>query len=272
MMNGASTLEGYVPDVDATVVTRILDAGGTIVGKAHCEYFCLSGGSHTSRPARSTTRTSCGYSAGGSSSRLRRAGRRRRGRDGDRRRPGRLDPHARLASAACYGMKPTHGLVPYTGVMPIEATIDHTGPMTTTVADNALLLEVHRRSRRARPAPVQRARRQLHGGARPRRRRAADRRGDRRLPATTTASPTSMQKVRQAAERLRGLGAIVEEVSIPMHLDGLGDLDADRARGPAGADDERQRHGLQLEGPVHDQPARRPRQLARPAPTSCRAR
>ena len=48
MMNGASTLEGYVPDVDATVVTRMLDAGATIVGKAHCEYFCFSGGSHTS--------------------------------------------------------------------------------------------------------------------------------------------------------------------------------------------------------------------------------
>ena len=28
MMNGASTLEGYTPEVDATVVTRILDAGG----------------------------------------------------------------------------------------------------------------------------------------------------------------------------------------------------------------------------------------------------
>ena len=39
-------------------------------------------------------------------------------------------------------MKPTHGLVPYTGAMPIEATIDHLGPMTGTVADNALLLEV----------------------------------------------------------------------------------------------------------------------------------
>jgi hypothetical protein len=48
MMNGASTLEGYVPDVDATVVQRILDAGGTIVGKSVCEYFCFSGGSHTS--------------------------------------------------------------------------------------------------------------------------------------------------------------------------------------------------------------------------------
>ena len=48
MMNGASTLEGYVPDVDATIVTRILDAGGTILGKAVCEYFFFSGGSHTS--------------------------------------------------------------------------------------------------------------------------------------------------------------------------------------------------------------------------------
>src|SRR5207302_443897 len=47
MMNGASTLEGYTPEVDATVVSRILDAGGTILGKAHCEYYCLSGGSHT---------------------------------------------------------------------------------------------------------------------------------------------------------------------------------------------------------------------------------
>jgi amidase len=42
MMNGASTLEGYTPDIDATIVTRILDAGGIIVGKAHCEYFCFS--------------------------------------------------------------------------------------------------------------------------------------------------------------------------------------------------------------------------------------
>jgi amidase len=41
-----------------------------------------------------------------------------------------------------YGMKATHGLVPYTGVMPIEITLDHTGPMTRNVADNALLLEV----------------------------------------------------------------------------------------------------------------------------------
>lgn len=40
------------------------------------------------------------------------------------------------------GLKPTHGLVPYTGVMPLELTIDHVGPMARTVYDTALLLEV----------------------------------------------------------------------------------------------------------------------------------
>ena len=68
MMNGASTLEGYTPDVDATVVTRILDAGGTIVGKAHCEYFCLSGGSHTNAAGPVHNPWKMGYIAGGSSS------------------------------------------------------------------------------------------------------------------------------------------------------------------------------------------------------------
>ena len=50
----------------------------------------------------------------------------------------------RIPSSFCgiYGMKPTHGLVPYTGIMPIEICVDHTGPMTRSVADNALLLEV----------------------------------------------------------------------------------------------------------------------------------
>jgi amidase len=40
------------------------------------------------------------------------------------------------------GHKPTHGLVPYTGAFPIEVTIDHLGPITRTVADAALALDV----------------------------------------------------------------------------------------------------------------------------------
>ena len=49
----------------------------------------------------------------------------------------------RIPAAYCgvYGLKPTHGLVPYTGIMPIELSIDHTGPMSRNVEDNALLLD-----------------------------------------------------------------------------------------------------------------------------------
>ena len=141
MMNGASTLEGYVPDLDATIVTRILDAGGTIVGKAHCEYFCFSGGSHTCAAGPVHNPRKPGYSAGGSSSgsaALVAAGEVDMAIGGDQ------GGSIRIPASYCgiYGMKPTHGLVPYTGIMPIELTLDHAGPMTATVADNALLLEV----------------------------------------------------------------------------------------------------------------------------------
>src|SRR5262252_2418351 len=135
MMNGASTLEGYIPDIDATIVTRILDAGGTILGKAHCEYFCFSGGSHTGALGPVVNPRKAGYSAGGSSSgsaALVAAGEVDMAIGGDQ------GGSIRIPSAYCgtYGMKPTHGLVPYTGIFPIELTLDHTGPMTATVADN----------------------------------------------------------------------------------------------------------------------------------------
>src|SRR6201981_538777 len=68
MMNGTNVLEGYVPDVDATVVTRILDAGGEIVGKAVCESLCFSGGSHTSDTGPVLNPHDPTRSAGGSSS------------------------------------------------------------------------------------------------------------------------------------------------------------------------------------------------------------
>ena len=50
----------------------------------------------------------------------------------------------RIPSSFCgaVGHKPTHGLVPYTGVFPIELTLDHTGPIARTAGDAARLLEV----------------------------------------------------------------------------------------------------------------------------------
>ena len=67
MMNGASVLEGYIPDIDATVVTRILDAGGTILGKAANTYLCFDGGSATPATGMVENPYKKGYSSGGSS-------------------------------------------------------------------------------------------------------------------------------------------------------------------------------------------------------------
>jgi amidase len=47
MMNGSQLLEGYVPDIDATIVTRLLDAGAIIIGKTNSEDCSFSGGGHT---------------------------------------------------------------------------------------------------------------------------------------------------------------------------------------------------------------------------------
>ncbi|MCF3945636.1 amidase [Acidiphilium sp. AL] len=215
MANGASTLDGYVPDVDATVATRILDAGGTIVGKSVCEYFCFSGGSHTSASGPVHNPHRHGYSAGGSSSgsaALVAAGEVPMALGGDQ------GGSIRIPSAFCgtYGMKPTYGLVPYTGIMPIETTLDHVGPITATVEDNALLLEVL-------AGPDGLDPRQYGGQSKPW--HEAIGRGVQGLrigmvqegfghPQSQAASDAV---VRAAAERFKGFGAAVEAVSIPMH-------------------------------------------------------
>ncbi len=218
MMNGSSTLEGYVPDVDATIVTRILDAGGTIVGKAHCEHFCLSGGSHTNSTGPVHNPYKYGHTTGGSSSgsgALVGSGEVEMAIGGDQ------GGSIRMPSSwsGCYGMKPTHGLVPYTGVMPIESTIDHVGPMTTNVADNALLLEVLAGEDGLDPRQynvrVDKYTSALGRGV-----------AGLRIGVVTEGFGFAIsendvdQKVRQSADRLRALGATVEEVSVPMHLDG----------------------------------------------------
>lgn len=220
MMNGASTLEGYVPDVDATVVTRLLDAGATILGKSVCEYFCFSGGSHTSASGPVHNPLRHGYSAGGSSSgsaALVAAGEVDLAIGGDQ------GGSVRIPSAFCgtYGMKASHGLVPYTGAMPIELTIDHVGPITANVSDNALMLEVM-----AGPDgldPRQHAGREsqpytelMKGGVK-----------GMKIGIVTegfgwdNSMPAVDAQVRKAAKRFTALGAHVAEVSVPMHRMGL---------------------------------------------------
>jgi amidase len=130
MMNGCAVLEGYVPEVDATIVSRILDAGGKIVGKAVCEALCCSSdaNSHTSDTGPVFNPYDLTRSTGGSSSgsaALLAAGEVDVAIGGDQ------GGSIRIPASWCgvYGLKPTYGLVPYTGVFPLELTLDHVGPM-----------------------------------------------------------------------------------------------------------------------------------------------
>ena len=85
MMNGSSTMEGYIPNVDATVVTRLLDAGATVAGKAVCEHFCFSGRFAHQRVGAGAQPAPHGLFGRGLVVGQRRARRQRRGRSGDRR-------------------------------------------------------------------------------------------------------------------------------------------------------------------------------------------
>src|SRR3981189_1701987 len=215
MMNGASPLEGYIPDLDATIVTRILDAGGTMLGKTHCEYFCFSGGSHTNATGPTHNPHKMGYSAGGSSSG---SGVVVATGEVDMAIGGDQGGSIRMPGSWCgiYGMKGTHGLVPYTGVMPIEITLDHTGPMTATVRDHALLLEVRAGADGLDPrqnAPkVANYTEALGGGVK-----------DLSIGVVkegfghANSERDVDAKVKGGAEMLRKLGATVDEISVPMH-------------------------------------------------------
>jgi amidase len=215
MMNGSSLLEGFVPEFDATIVTRMLDAGAEIAGKVHCENLCMSGGSYTnaSGPVHNPHRR--GYSAGGSSSgsaAVIAAGEADMAIGGDQ------GGSIRLPASQCgiVGMKPTYGLVPYTGIMPIEISLDHAGPMTANVADNALLLEVIAGDDgvdpRQRSPQVHRYTEAL--GRDVAGMRVALLREGFEIP---TMEAVVNDCVRAAAQKMRSLGVQVTEVSMPVH-------------------------------------------------------
>ena len=215
MTIGAAILQGYVPEVDATIVTRILDAGGEIAGKSVCEYYCVSGGSHTAVSGPVHNPRKAGYSAGGSSSgsaALVAAGEVDMAIGGDQ------AGSIRIPANHCgiVGLKPTFGLVPYTGIAPLEITIDTCGPMTASVRDNALLLAVI-----AGPDGLDSRQRDVKlgdyvaacdGGANGLRIGVLQEGfGHPNSEADVDA------KVRAAAERFSKLGATVSDVSLPMH-------------------------------------------------------
>lgn len=215
MRNGSSILESYVPEIDATIVTRLLDAGAEIRGKAVCEYYCASGGSHTSVPNWVENPVVPGGNAGGSSSgsaALVAGGVVDMATGGDQ------GGSIRIPASFCgiVGMKPTHGLVPYTGVFPVELTVDHVGPMTRSVADNALMLEVM-------AGPDGLDPRQTGAPSQPYARAVTEGASGLRIGLVTEslgmegAEREVDERTRAVASGLAAAGLRVEEVSLPFH-------------------------------------------------------
>jgi amidase len=157
----AGKSEYPIPSIDAVVTKRVLESGGTLKGTTNCEHFSMSPLSFTSASGAVHNAWRRGYTTGGSSSGCGaavaagqvRSWRKQYGLDS---KDGELGESVDMAIggdqggsiripaayAGIYGLKPTHGLIPYTGIISLLPMVDHTGPMTTTLEDNALLLSV----------------------------------------------------------------------------------------------------------------------------------
>jgi amidase len=140
MAMGSELLDGWVPQTDATVVSRILANGGTILGKTTTENLCISGGSVTSWPLPVDNPAALGFSAGGSSSGSAAVV---ANNEVDVALGADQGGSIRIPAAFCgvLGHKPTHGLVPYTGIASLMPSLDHVGPIARSARNLALTLD-----------------------------------------------------------------------------------------------------------------------------------
>lgn len=145
-----------ISTIDASIVRRVLEAGGTIVGVTTCENYSLTPMSYTSANGPVHNPWLMRHNTGGSTSggacllALRQArangvpGLEDAGPDIDIQLGGDQAGSIRMPSglSGCYGLKPTHGLVPNTGIAGLHPMIDYAGPMAHNVDDVALMLTV----------------------------------------------------------------------------------------------------------------------------------
>lgn len=227
MLMGTKFVEGYTPDTDATLVDRILRAGGHITGKAVCENMCHSATSHSSGTGIVENPFCKGYSAGGSSSGsgvLVALGEVWGSVGADQ------GGSIRVPAANCgiVGLKPTFGLVPYTACASNEASNDAVGPMTLTVHDNALLLQAIAGTDNiddrgfAAPKPESIPKYSNYVAELPAEKPLAGKKVGIITESLSTPAmdPRVVQTFRTAAARFEDLGATVTEVSIPIHSRG----------------------------------------------------
>jgi aspartyl-tRNA(Asn)/glutamyl-tRNA(Gln) amidotransferase subunit A len=138
--SGSKAAKGFHPPYDAPMVTRLRDAGGIVLGKTTTSEFGWTGVSRSPLTGITHNPWKHGYNAGASSAGAGAAaaagyGPLHQGSDGA--------GSIRMPSHFCgiFGLKPTFGRVPYHPVGPGDFT-SHIGPMTRTVGDGALMMQV----------------------------------------------------------------------------------------------------------------------------------
>jgi len=136
---GSAHYAGHVPDHSATVARKLEEAGSILIGKTNTHEFAYgpTGDQSHFGPTKNPhdTRRITGGSSGGSGAAV--AANLCYGALGSD-----TGGSIRIPAALCgiVGMKPTYGRVSKRGVFPLSWSLDHVGPMTRTVEDNALLL------------------------------------------------------------------------------------------------------------------------------------
>jgi aspartyl-tRNA(Asn)/glutamyl-tRNA(Gln) amidotransferase subunit A len=210
-------LAGWQPPYDATVVERIVAAGGIIIGKTNLDEFAMGSSTENSafgptRNPHDTTRVPGGSSGGSAAAVAAGFAPLAIGSDtgGSIRQPASL--------CGVVGMKPTYGVVSRYGLVAFASSLDQIGPFASTVEDAALLLEVmaghdpRDSTSLAQPAPKVRAEvtkgveglrvgvvRELLDGV----------------------APDVAARMHEAADALSAAGAKVDEASVPAAIYGL---------------------------------------------------
>ena len=209
---GSKVLAEFVPDYDATVTRCFYDAGAILMGKLQMHEFALGGTSLNPHygPAHNPwdiTRIT-GGSSGGSGSAVA-AGQVMGALGSD------TGGSVRIPAGLCgiTGLKPTFGRVSRHGVYPLAWSLDTVGPMTRTAEDAALIMNAIAGHDPQDPASADRPSedftQDLEEGVK------GLRIGIPREYFFDIIDPEVEAAVRQAANVLDGLGAKVEEVSIP---------------------------------------------------------
>ena len=135
--------QGHMATADATVVTRLREAGAIIVGKTNLHEFAFGTTNEDSafgaaRHPLDPRRSPGGSSGGSAASVLADMAYASIGTD--------TGGSVRIPSAACglVGLKPTIGEIPTDGVVPLSGTMDHVGPICRSVDDAEILYDVLR--------------------------------------------------------------------------------------------------------------------------------